>query len=302
MKFLVLNKKQALMGIIGVFLAAAIIIGGIKAVPEVVATAGQARKIPIYNVGTSQKKIALTFDAAWGNEDTQLLIDILRQYNTKATFFIVGEWVDKYPESVKALSDAGHDIMNHSDTHPDMTKLSKDDIIKEITSCNNKIKAITGKSPTLFRAPYGSYNNTLIEALDSLNMKCIQWDVDSLDWKDPNPDALKENVLKKATSGSIVLFHNAAVNTPEALPIILQNLIKDGYSFVTVEDLIYDDNYYIDHAGVQRQSGSNAESTAANTAADIDIEAATPENAQPYYGDAYMDAAMKKNNNEMEIA
>ncbi len=294
MKFLVLNKKQLSMGIVGLCLTFALIIGCVKAIPNAVATAGQARKIPIYNVATNEKKIALTFDAAWGNEDTQDLIDILAQYNAKATFFVVGEWVDKYPESVKALSDAGHDVMNHSDTHPDMAKLSKESMIKEIQSCNSKIEAVTGKKVNLFRAPFGSYNNTLIEALDSQNMKCIQWDVDSLDWKDPDPDALKENVLKKAKSGSIVLFHNAAKNTPDALPIILQALTNEGYSFVKVNELIFEKDYYIDHAGCQRKSDDKTENSATNTAADISASTLTPETAQPYFGDAYMEAAMKE--------
>ncbi len=109
-----------------------------------------------------------------------MLIDILGKYNVKATFFVVGDWVEKYPESVKALADAGHEIQNHSDSHPHMPELSVEKMTEEINACNDKIEAITGKRPTLLRPPYGDYNNTLIETLQGLNMHCIQWDVDDV--------------------------------------------------------------------------------------------------------------------------
>ena len=140
------------------------------------------RLIPIYCVDTEEKVVALTFDAAWGNEDTEQLINILAEYNAKATFFVVGEWVDKYPESVKQLADAGHQVQNHSNDHPDMATLSKEQILGQLNTCNDKIETITGVRPNLFRAPFGSYSNALINATDSLGMNTIQWDVDSRDW------------------------------------------------------------------------------------------------------------------------
>ena len=136
------------------------------------------RLIPIYCVETDKKVVALTFDAAWGNEDTSQLIEILGRHNAKATFFVVGEWVDKYPESVKQLHDAGHQVQNHSDDHPDMATISKEQILKRLNACNDKVEAITGVRPNLFRAPFGSYNNNLINATDSLKMHTIQWDVE----------------------------------------------------------------------------------------------------------------------------
>lgn len=209
------------------------------------------RLLPIYSVKTEEKKLSISFDAAWGNEDTEQLITILKKHNIKATFFLVGEWVDKYPESVKALYDAGMEIANHSDTHPNMINLSKEQIKNEIITCNEKIKTITGKSPTLFRAPYGSYNNSLIEVLSSLNMYCIQWDVDSLDWKDLKAEQIEQKVTSKVKNGSIVLFHNAAKHTPEALPEIIENLLNQGYKFEIISNLIYKDNYEILHDGTQ---------------------------------------------------
>ncbi len=216
----------------------------------------ETRLLPIYAVGREEddKVISISFDAAWGNEDTQTLIDILGKYDITATFFLVGEWVEKYPESVKALSDAGHEIMNHSDTHPHMSKLSREQMRQEIENCNDRIEAITGVRPTLFRAPYGEYCDGLIEVLGELGMYCIQWDVDSLDWKDLSPQDICGRVCEKAAPGSICLFHNAAKNTPAALPALIERLLADGYTFVPISKNIYTGEYTIDHTGRQWKS------------------------------------------------
>ena len=165
---------------------------------------------------------------------------------------MVGAWVDKYPESVKALSDAGHQIQNHSNTHPYMSKLSAEQITDELESCNKKIENITGVRPNLLRPPYGDYNNCLIETTQSLDMYTIQWSVDSLDWKDnATPESICKRVTSKVKNGSIVLFHNDATHTPAALPMILSTLQKEGYEFVFIEDLILKENYEILHDGTQ---------------------------------------------------
>ncbi len=143
--------------------------------------AATQRDLPIYCVQKDSKVCSLTFDAAWGNEDTQQLIDILGKYQVKATFFVVGEWVDKFPESVKALSDAGHEIMNHSDDHAHFTKLSADQIRAQLDSCNQKIEAITGVCPTLFRPPYGEYDDKVVATTRDCGMYAIQWDVEPLE-------------------------------------------------------------------------------------------------------------------------
>ena len=189
---------------------------------------------------------------SWGNDDTQQLIDILEEYDAPATFFVVGAWVDKYPESVKQLSDAGHQVQNHSNTHPYMTGLSTEQMIDELESCNKKIENVTGKKPTLFRPPYGDYDNRVVETVESVDMYTIQWDVDSLDWKDnATPDSICKRVTSKVKNGSIVLFHNDADHTPAALPNILGCLKDEGYEFVFIEDLIYKKNYEIKHDGTQ---------------------------------------------------
>lgn len=249
--YLIFGRKQ----IIPMFICAAII-----AVSFVTALSGakpagnqNSKKLPVYSVGRSEDEriISISFDAAWGNEDTEILIEILAKYNVKATFFLVGEWVDKYPESVKALSDAGHEIMNHSDTHPHMSQLSAAQMAEEIDRCNEKIENITGVKPKLFRAPYGEYNNTLIDVLAERGMLCIQWDVDSLDWKDPAPSEIVSRVCRLVVPGSICLFHNAAKNTPQALPMLIEKLLADGYTFVPISQNVFYDNYKIDHSGKQ---------------------------------------------------
>lgn len=199
--------------------------------------------------------VLLTFDAAWGNEDTQELIDILDQYNVKATFFVVGDWVEKYPESVKALSDAGHEVMSHSNHHDHFNTLSAQEIIDDLNACNDKIEAVTGVRPTLFRPPYGEYDDHVISTVRGMGIQPIQWDVDSLDWKDYDAATITQRVTEKVGPGSIVLFHNAALHTPEALPGILEYLLGQGYSIVPVSQLVLSGeegtDYTIDHTGRQ---------------------------------------------------
>lgn len=172
MKFFIITKKQLMFAICIVLAATITVIGSVSVF------ANTDRLLPIYCVETDKKQIAISFDAAWGNDDTEQLISILKEYDVPATFFVVGAWVDKYPESVKALSDAGHQIQNHSNTHPHMPQLSKEQMRDEIESCNEKIKKITGVAPTLLRPPYGDYDNALIEVMTELKMYTIQWDVE----------------------------------------------------------------------------------------------------------------------------
>ncbi len=209
------------------------------------------RKLPIYSVETDEKKIAVTFDAAWSAEDTDQLIEILKKHNAKATFFAVGDWVEKNPDAVKKLHESGHEMGNHSDTHPSFSKISREEIKEEILNCNMKIEDITGVAPKLVRAPSGDYDNKSIEVTESLGMKMIQWDCDSLDYKKLSVDEIYNRITSKVQNGSILLFHNGVENTPEALDKILTKLEKDGYKFVTVSELIYWDDYKIDHTGRQ---------------------------------------------------
>ncbi|MBO4406812.1 MAG: polysaccharide deacetylase family protein [Clostridia bacterium] len=209
--------------------------------------------LPIYAVKLpeDEKKVALTFDAAWGNEDTGELIDILDRYGVKATFFVIGQWADKYPDSVRDLADAGHDVMNHSWDHPHFTKLSGPEMVKNADRASDRIFELTGVRPTLFRAPYGDYDAEVIRTMRAAGYVTIQWDVDSLDWKDLSAKEITDRVLSRVKSGSIVLFHNAAKHTPEALPGIIEALKSEGYEIVKVDDMIYKSGYVMDHEGRQ---------------------------------------------------
>ena len=225
------------------------------AMPSAITVFSAARRLlPIYCVDTPEKKIALTFDAAWGADDTDRLMQILDDNGVKATFFLCGTWVDKYPEEVKKIHAAGHDIGNHSDTHPHVANLSLEKNQMEITAVHKKIKALLEIDINLFRPPFGEYNNTVIEAAAGLGYYVIQWDVDSLDWKEYGVEEQISRVLdhKRLGNGSIILFHNDAKYTPDALDATIKGLKAKGFELVPVSELIYKENYQMDHEGRQK--------------------------------------------------
>lgn len=242
---------QKIMGIMSILLAIVIMLGLIAG--KYVSSASLQRNLPIYSVQTDEKKVAITFDAAWTNQDTEELIKILKKHNAVATFFIVGDWAEKFPESVKAFHKAGHTIANHSDTHKAFSKCTRQKINEEIENCNKKLEKITGDKVTLLRAPSGDYTNESLEVAKSLGMETIQWNIDSLDYRGLTVDEIVERVVSPIENGSIILFHNGVDNTAEALDTILTTLSARGYSFVSVNDLIYKGNYYIDHTGKQHK-------------------------------------------------
>ena len=213
----------------------------------------QNRLLPIYCVETGEKKVALSFDAAWGNEDLRQILKILEANDVKATFFMTGGWVKSYPEDVKAIKEAGHDLGNHSENHKQMSTISKEECVKEIKEAHNKVKELTGTKMYLFRAPYGDYNDTLIKALQEEGYYCIQWDVDNLDWKDFGVEAIVQTVCehKHLGNGSIILMHNGAKYTVDALDTVIKSLKASGYEIVPVSELIMTENYKMDHEGRQ---------------------------------------------------
>ncbi len=220
--------------------------------PSAVSTAASKRQLPIYCVDTGGEKLcAISFDAAWGADNTQKILDVLEKYDAPATFFVVGNWADDYPEAMQAIVDAGHEIMNHSNAHDHYNSLSAAEITKDITVCNEKIMKLTGVMPSLIRCPYGEYDDHVISTIRAMGMEPIQWDVDSLDWKDLSAAEITKRVTGKVQPGSIILFHNAGLHTPEALPAILDYLAKESYTLVPISELILTGEYTIDHAGKQ---------------------------------------------------
>ena len=216
-------------------------------------TAKKDKKLPIYSVERNDNKLSISFDAAWGADDTDTLLSILKDNDVLATFFLCGTWVDKYPEEVKKIAAAGHDIANHGNKHAHGAKLSLEQNKAEIQGCHDKIKAVTGIEANLFRPPYGEYNNTVITAAEELNYYTIQWDVDSHDWMAKSEDYEVKQVMnhKNLRSGSIILFHNDAKHTPKTLDTIIKGLKEEGYELVPISQLIYKDNFEIDHTGRQ---------------------------------------------------
>lgn len=216
-----------------------------------VETSNSMRLIPIYSVDKNEKIISISFDAAWGAEHTKKILDVLDEYDIKTTFFLVGFWIDKYPDMVAEIDKRGHEIGSHSENHFHMNSLTSQKITNELETVEKKLELITEKKPKVFRPPFGEYNNNLIETCKSLNYHVIQWDVDSLDWKDIPTNQIVNRVIKNVKPGSIVLFHNNAERVEEYLPLILKDLTKRGYKIVPISELIYNDNYYIDHTGKQ---------------------------------------------------
>ena len=253
MGYFVVTKKKLMFSsfviLFGIIIAVCIAYGASK----VVGTMQDKKDIPIYSVDTQEKKVAITFNCAWDDKDIDTLLQILEGYNAKCTFFVVGQWCETYPESVKKLAGAGHEVMSHSDTHADMTQISNEQIQAEIQNSCDKIQAVTGVRPTLFRVPSGSYNSEVVRAIRDAGLECIQWNIDSIDWKKPGAETIVERVMGKVGNGSIVLFHSGAPDTPTALPQILGQLQKKGYEFVTVSSLIYPAPYTLDHEGRQHQ-------------------------------------------------
>lgn len=211
------------------------------------------RLLPIYSVFTDQKKVAITFDCAWEAKDIESILKTLKDNQVKATFFLVGDWIRKYPEETKMIVAEGHDIANHSNKHPHVAQMAKEEIKKDIRLAHNTIKEVTGVDAKLYRPPYGEYNNTVIEAADECNYYTIQWDVDSLDWKEYGRQQLIDRVLKhkNLSPGSIILLHNSTKYTQSALDELIKGLKQKGYTMVPVSELIFEENYTIDHTGRQ---------------------------------------------------
>ncbi len=251
MYFAVLTKKKLLI-ILSVILAVIIALITVVSLGVSGAFAGSKKKLPIYSVQTEEKKIAISFDCAWGVDYTDKLLETMEKENVKCTFFTVEFWATAHPDYLKKISDMGHEIGTHSATHPYMSKLDKSAVVKELTTSCQAIEKVTGKKVEVFRPPYGDYNDNLIDTASEIGLYTIQWDVDSLDWKNLSASEIKNRVLSKVKNGSIVLFHNQGLHTYEALPSIIKELKNKGYEFVPIGELIYRDNYEMLPDGTQK--------------------------------------------------
>jgi len=212
------------------------------------------RRVPIYKVERDDRKMSISFDATWGADQTDEILDILDEHGVKTTFFLAGYWAEKYPDYVRKIVARGHEIGNHSYEHPHFNSLSKSRIIEDLKRNHDLLRQLTGTEPFLFRPPFGEYSDKVIEAAEELGYFTIQWSIDSLDWKDVSASFMVERVMERAGPGEIVLFHNAGRHTPEAVRELLPKLKAAGYEVVPISQLIYREDFMIEsHSGVQKR-------------------------------------------------
>ncbi len=251
--FLVINKEKIQTYIVSILTVAVLIgIASIKPI-ETIETASTTKLLPIYNVETDEKKIAFTMNCAWNDSDIDKILETLEKNQVKITFFIVGEWADKYPEAVKKIYEAGHEIGSHSNTHPHVNNISEEKNLEEIQLSINKIEKITGEKTKLYRTPYGEYNNKVIKVAQEKGYYPIQWNLDTLDYKDLTGEEMWNRIKDKLSNGSIILSHNGTKNTASSLDMLIKNIKEKGYEIVKVSELIYTENYTIDNNGTQKK-------------------------------------------------
>lgn len=254
--FFVLNKEKiysyivALSTVIVLFVTATVLSNMENNI--IPTSAKPSKELPIYSVECQENKISLTMNCAWNADDIDSILETLNKCNVKITFFMVGDWVDKYPDAVKKIYDSGHEIANHSNTHPHVNNLTYEKNVEEILECSKKIEAITGQKTTLYRGPYGEYNNTILQAARENNHQVIQWSLDTLDYNGLDYEQMWDRLNTKIIKGSIILMHNGTEHTADSLERIINNIKEKDYEIVKVSDLIYKDNYTIDANGTQK--------------------------------------------------
>ena len=211
------------------------------------------KRLPIYNVQTGENKVAFTMNCAWNADDIDSILDTLKNNDVKITFFMVGEWIEKFPEAVKKIQEAGHEIASHSDTHPHVNQLSYEENINEMEKCNDKIEKITGSRTKIYRTPYGEYNDTVIKAAEDKGYFCIQWNLDTLDYTGLTGEEMWNRLKDKIKAGDIILSHNGTKHTKEALDMLIKNIKAKNLKIVRVSDLIYKEGYTINRNGTQNK-------------------------------------------------
>ena len=204
------------------------------------------RLTPIYKVKRDDQKITLTIDGAWGNSKTEELLKLFEEESIPVSFFFAGIWLENNQALVNKITAAGHQIYNHSYSHPHFNYLNRDEIIEELLKTEAVINKYHNPNPALklFRPPYGEYNNFVIKTARELGYQIIQWSLDSHDWMDPGKDYIVNRITSNINSGDILLFHNNSNNVVEILSEIIP-VLKREYKFVKIEDLIYNNNYQI---------------------------------------------------------
>lgn len=249
--FLIFNKEKIQTYAVSILTVAVLIaVANIKNISAIPASTTE-KYLPIYNVQTEENKIAFTMNCAWNADDIDSILETLKNNDVHITFFMVGDWVDKYPEAVKKIYEAGHEIGSHSNTHPHVNNLSAEKNLEEINLSVNKIEKITGHKTNLYRAPYGEYNNIVIKTAQENGFYTIQWNLDTLDYQGLTGEEMWNRLKNKLDGGSIILSHNGTKHTADSLDMLIKNIKASGFKLITISDLIYKDNYSINNNGTQ---------------------------------------------------
>lgn len=256
--FLVFNKDKicaygiSIITVILLFCAASVMIT--DNADTILTSASAGKLLPVYKVDTKDKKVALTLNCAWNDSDIDSILQTLKDNDCKVTFFMVGDWVKKYPEAAKKIKDAGHEIGTHSNTHPHVNNLDYEKNASELRESAKIIKETTGADIKLYRTPYGEYNDTVIKVANENGYIPIQWSLDTLDYTKLTGEQMWDRLKNKLTSGDIILMHNGTEHTADSLDMIIKNIKKTGFDVVRVSDIIYTEKYTIDVNGVQKKN------------------------------------------------
>lgn len=244
--------------IINLLLIISLIVTSIEVGKSTQAMSNIREEAPIYSVDTKEKVVSLTFDVNWAEKDNlKSILDILNKYNVKGTFFLMGGWINYSEENInklKSIKEGGHEIGNHSYMHPSFSKIGEGKMQEELKKTDDIIEKYTGERPKLFRFPSGDYNKQAFAKVRSLGYIAIQWNADSVDWKELGADTEYNRIMKAVGPGTIMLFHNNAKYTPSNLEKIIKELISQGYEFKTVGEIIYKDNFTVDKEGIQHKN------------------------------------------------
>ena len=209
------------------------------------------RELPICSVETEDAKVALTFDVAWENGDLPEILDVLEEEGVKVSFFVTGEWAEQNPELLKKIRDLGHDLGNHSQDHKSMTQLTYEEKREEISEAHERVKEIAGVEMNLFRTPYGNYDDEVILTAEEQGYYTIEWNIDTMDWKDYGKKNILNTVMgnEELGNGAIIRAHAGTKYMAEALKPLIQRLKEAGYELVPVSKLIYRTDYHMDVRG-----------------------------------------------------
>jgi polysaccharide deacetylase family sporulation protein PdaB len=204
---------------------------------------------PIYSAKTDQKVVALTFDISWGHKMAPRVLDVLKQENVKATFFLSGPWAKNHAELVKRIQAEGHEIESHGQEHVDLNTLGREGAARNIANAHAILKELTGKAPTYVRPPNGAFSKESVQGAKDLGYATVIWSVDSLDWKNPGVETIIRRTTGLIHPGAVILMHasDSCKQTDQALPAVIRTLRRQGYQFVLLDKLIRD--YGVDDNG-----------------------------------------------------